>query len=207
MHDELYFNIFEESPIGIGVLNLHGKFVKTNRRLSEITEYTNYELSQLKFYDLTHPQDYEADVEAFKHCDSDGYEIVKRFITKSGKSIWVRVSVWPVYKEGKPIMVVNQAIPMLNGERAKLEKVGENKVEIRPTLTFYEFIQDNFKEVVGSLGVIFIACITALAGAGFLYHTASQAKEEAVQAKEAAIKLIQEFQHEPSLPNRGGASN
>src|SRR5262249_47403521 len=52
----------DESPIGMALGALDGRFVRVNRVLCEITGYDADELTKLRFQDITLPEDIDADV-------------------------------------------------------------------------------------------------------------------------------------------------
>ena len=53
--------VFERRPIGMGLLNLNGRWMLVNHALSEITGFTVDELMGKRFQDITHPDDADND--------------------------------------------------------------------------------------------------------------------------------------------------
>ncbi len=86
--------VFEQSPLGIAIADLNGKLIRVNRRLSQITGYSNDELLGLNFMDITHPDDRQKELENIQKVLEENLEFAsleKRFINKFGKVIWVNV--------------------------------------------------------------------------------------------------------------------
>lgn len=60
---ECFRTIFEQAAVGIAQVALHGRWLKVNQKVCEITGYSEDELLKLSFQDITHPDDLEADLE------------------------------------------------------------------------------------------------------------------------------------------------
>jgi PAS domain S-box-containing protein len=88
-------NVFENAAIGMSRTALNGRFIEVNRRLCEILGYTREELQNITFMDITHPEDLKADLDSTKQLLNgriDSFSMEKRYITKSGQIIWVRLT-------------------------------------------------------------------------------------------------------------------
>jgi PAS domain S-box-containing protein len=105
---EEYFRlIFEEAPIGVAVVALDGRFVRVNRALCELLDYTPEELERLSFQDITVPEDIERSVQLQKRIlggdDGVTYQLEKQYIRKGGDPVAVRINVSVVRdSEGHP---------------------------------------------------------------------------------------------------------
>ena len=86
-------SIFELSPVGIANIAPNGDFIRANRSLKNLLGYTEAELKNLKFTDVIHPDDKNME------ADKDYAEVQKRFISKTGKMIWVQVYISAVRNE------------------------------------------------------------------------------------------------------------
>ncbi len=90
--EERFRNAFELSPIGIALVGLDGRWLEVNHALCEIVGYTQAELRELTFQDITHPDDLEADLALAQRLyagDIPSYQMEKRYIRKDGETIWV----------------------------------------------------------------------------------------------------------------------
>ncbi len=93
--EERFRHIFENAAVGIAEVDLEGRFVTVNDTLCAITGYSREELLTLRFQDLTHPDDLEADLALASRLASGEltrYTIEKRYIRKDGQSIDVNLS-------------------------------------------------------------------------------------------------------------------
>jgi two-component system, cell cycle sensor histidine kinase and response regulator CckA len=88
--------VFNESPLGIALVNLDGHPFLSNPALQKILGYTGEELSRMRFTDYTHPDDCAVDLELFQQLirsARQSYQIEKRFIRKDGNVVCARLSV------------------------------------------------------------------------------------------------------------------
>lgn len=100
--------IWEYAPIGIAKVERSGKFLSINPRFCEITGYSETELLGRTFQQITHPDDVVADsAEAanLANGDGDSYQMVKRYINKDGRTVWVSLYVNAV-REGSGTFLV-----------------------------------------------------------------------------------------------------
>ena len=94
--------IWRHSVIGLSYVSKTGEWLKTNPALSDILEYTEVELSKMSFQQITHPEDLASDLEMMNRLISgemDWYPMTKRYITKSGNIVWVKITVNSVKDE------------------------------------------------------------------------------------------------------------
>lgn len=94
--EELYRDTFEHASIGIAHVDINGHFIRTNHCFSVIAGYSVAELLNLKFQDITHPEDLDKDVALFERMltgEIDHYSMEKRYVRKDQSSIWIELSV------------------------------------------------------------------------------------------------------------------
>lgn len=87
---------FYDAAIGMAVVGLDGRFIHVNKSLCDMIEYSEEELLTKKFQDITHPDDIQKDVEMVEKCiakEIETYRMEKRYITKSGKTLWILLTV------------------------------------------------------------------------------------------------------------------
>lgn len=184
--------VFDESPIGIVLCSVKGEILKANNSFCQIVEYAETELYNKSYKDITHPDDLCYDERMVKRCLSGeipGYEMFKRYLTKTGKIVWVRLTVWSIKNEDNVVInLCAHAQKMVNGERSRLEK--ENKdIVYRPQLSFKDFIYDNIKTFV----TICVILVTSFTSIGVAYWGAinqvSDLRREQQQQQELLFKL------------------
>jgi len=94
LSEEKFRNIFENSLVGISITTIDGK-LKTNKTYCQILGYTEEELSQLKWHEITHHDDIDADNKRFELFFAGIQNTLrweKRYIHKNGSIVWVDIS-------------------------------------------------------------------------------------------------------------------
>lgn len=97
--------LFEQSTVGLAVVDLTGRFTWLNNRYCTIVARSREELFQLRMQDITHPEDLTSNLALFGEAASNdrSFEIQKRYIRPDGSLVWVNNSVSPVRNaEGTP---------------------------------------------------------------------------------------------------------
>ncbi len=101
-----YRSIFEQAAVGIIHVALNGKFIRANERFCQITGYTESEILELTFYDITHPNDINKQEQLRNELldgNASSYKIEKRYVRKDGVTIWASLTVALVRNpEGNP---------------------------------------------------------------------------------------------------------
>lgn len=87
---------FEHSAIGMALVSPDGKWIKVNRTLCQMLGYSETELLEMSFKDVTHPDDQEGGMQFLSKAfqtNANLYHTEKRYITKGGGNIWVNLNV------------------------------------------------------------------------------------------------------------------
>jgi PAS domain S-box-containing protein len=88
--------VFESTAIAIGLSDLEGHIVQSNKPFQELVGYTGEELNKLRFADITYPDDAGKNVDYFRQL-IDGeipyYAMEKRYVRKDGSLVWVNLLV------------------------------------------------------------------------------------------------------------------
>ncbi|MCX2929355.1 EAL domain-containing protein [Mycobacterium sp. CVI_P3] len=102
------------SPIGMAVVGLDGTFLRTNRALRAMLGYSKWELADLTFQEITHPEDLDADVALLNECLEGrrrSYRIDKRYIAADGHIVWGALTVVIVHApRDRPRYFVSQIV-------------------------------------------------------------------------------------------------
>lgn len=99
--------IFEQASVGVALSNKNtGDIIKTNPKFCEILGYTEYELTSLNIFDITHPDDKKRIKEFGEKLIKENLpsgSIEKRYVKKSGEIVWANLSVSQLLLDnGKP---------------------------------------------------------------------------------------------------------
>lgn len=109
--EERFRATFEQAAVGIAHVAPDGQWLRVNQRLCDIVGYTRDELLQLRFQDITHPDDLDSDltqVERMLRGDIDTYQIEKRYVRCDGRRVWAQLTVSLVRDPaGQPVYFIS----------------------------------------------------------------------------------------------------
>ncbi len=91
-----YLSIFEHSRVGIVYINTNGTFIEVNSSFCEMLGYSESELLELTFKDITHKNDLEKDLIVHSNSQKDGsdsFTLEKRYLRKNGAIVWADIFV------------------------------------------------------------------------------------------------------------------
>jgi PAS domain S-box-containing protein len=147
---------FENSAIGITMRDRSGRFLAANSVFQKMLGYTESELSQLSFLDVTYDEDHAANLELIRELlegKRQHFQIEKRYCHKDGTLIWVRnnVTLVPGKSDTEPFLfAVVEDIT-----RHKLEESARRDIEAR-----YRVVVETASDAVVSMdenGTILLA--------------------------------------------------
>ncbi|HKP03246.1 MAG TPA: PAS domain S-box protein [Chthoniobacterales bacterium] len=131
--DGLFQNAFEHAAIGMALVAPDGKWLRVNRSICEITGYSEEELLQRTFQDITHPDDLDLDLANVKKMLAgkiDAYQMEKRYFHKRGAIVWVLLSVSLARDDkGKPRFFISQ-IQDITSRKESERQLGEASAEV-----------------------------------------------------------------------------
>jgi PAS domain S-box-containing protein len=126
--EERWRSVFENSAIGVALSDLDGRFIAANPVFQKMLGYTEEELEQLRFLDITVEEDREANwklVQELLGGESRQFQIQKQYRRKNGSAVWVRNSVSMVTgSEGVPqfLMALSEDVTEQQEARVALDK-------------------------------------------------------------------------------------
>ena len=131
--DSLFQNAFEHAAIGMALVAPDGKWLRVNRSVCEITGYSEAELLQRSFQDITHPDDLDLDlanVGKMLAGEIDSYQMEKRYLHRNGAVVWALLSVSLARdNDGKPRFFISQ-IQDITSRKESERQLGEASAEI-----------------------------------------------------------------------------
>lgn len=87
---------FDLANVGIAHVNREGRWIKVNQFVCDMLGYSEHELKNMSFEELTHPEDVKESLkydEALRGGKLHYYSIEKRYIRKDGSILWVKLAV------------------------------------------------------------------------------------------------------------------
>jgi two-component system, cell cycle sensor histidine kinase and response regulator CckA len=89
--EERYRAVFDNAGIGIDLLDRDGRILQVNQALSDMLGYSEKELSQLTFLDITHPEERgisKRNLDALIRGEIKFYRLEKRYLRKDRSILW-----------------------------------------------------------------------------------------------------------------------
>lgn len=155
--DRVKLNILEEfwhySIIGLALVAQDGTILTANEMLCNLLEYNLSELQTKKYQDITYPDDLVADVTMANRVASgneDGYVMKKRFISKTGRVIWVMLRVRSVKDEhGNFLMFLSQVSEMIDVKNQLFPDDSNNiYVESKRRMNYWDMLMKNWDKLI-----------------------------------------------------------
>ncbi|MBF0255890.1 MAG: EAL domain-containing protein [Gammaproteobacteria bacterium] len=116
---------FEQAAVGIALVAPDGRWLKVNRRLCALVGYSEAELLQLSFQDITYHKELDADLELVNQMlkgERDSYSLEKRYRRKDGQLIWINLTVALVRdQQGQPDYFISVVEDINQQKQAELE--------------------------------------------------------------------------------------
>lgn len=117
---------FEQAAVGIAHVAPDGHWLRVNRKLCDITGYSEVELLNCTFQDITHPDDLDPEMKSIRamlYHEKGNYNVEKRYIRKDGSFIWIKLTVSLVWnQDGTPDYFISVI------EDINLKKIAEDKL-------------------------------------------------------------------------------
>ncbi|MCL4273000.1 MAG: PAS domain S-box protein [Anaerolineales bacterium] len=121
--EQLFKTAFEHSAIGVALLGLDGKWLKANREVTALFGYSDPELREKTFLEITHPDDREisrAHVQDLLEGKVNSFTLEKRYLHKDGSVIWALLATSLVRDEhGTPLHFIAQIKDIGDRKRAE----------------------------------------------------------------------------------------
>jgi PAS domain S-box-containing protein len=123
--EQRFRGAFATSAVGIGITSPAGKFLQANCALCEMLGYIEFELLELTFQDVTHPEDLEKDLEYIRQLlagEIPYFQIQKRYRHRDGHVVWGLLSVSLVRdRHRQPLYLVAQIQDITDRQRVEAE--------------------------------------------------------------------------------------
>ncbi|RSK28153.1 PAS domain S-box protein [Bacillus sp. HMF5848] len=138
LENKLILDAFNNSTIGQALVSKDGQLLRVNPFLCDLFGYTEDELLNKRFQDITYHEDLDTDLKLFQDLLNGGtksYMLEKRYIQKSGKVIWGSLNVMLVQDDkGDPLCFLSLISDIT-------QKKYEEEVAKRKEAEFYKLIE------------------------------------------------------------------
>src|SRR4029077_20835729 len=124
--EERWRTVFQNAPVGIGTLNLNGRFVTVNPTFQRMLGYGEDEMRSHTGIDITHEDDRAATRGLIDEMMAGGrrsYQLEKRYRRKDGQVIWVLVNTSIIPASGStPAFFAGVVVDITERKRAQEER-------------------------------------------------------------------------------------
>jgi len=121
--EERFRSAFDYATIGMAVVSLKGRWLQVNRSLCEIVGYTEEELLDASFEDITYTEDLVVALEHFEQLKTgniNSYQAEQRYQHKDGYDVWILLGASVVREaQGSPLHLIFQIQDITNRRRAE----------------------------------------------------------------------------------------
>ncbi len=121
--EQRFGSAFRDAAIGMALVGTDGRFMQVNRSLCRIVGYSEDELLEKTFQEITHPNHLKADTEQVRRMLSgeiETYQVEKRYLHKDGHVVWGLLNISLVYgEEGDPLYFIAQIQDITERKRAE----------------------------------------------------------------------------------------
>ncbi|MDF9798462.1 PAS domain S-box-containing protein [Catalinimonas alkaloidigena] len=156
--EEQFRQTFTHAAIGMALVSTEGKWLQVNKQVCDMLGYTEEELLQKTFQDITHPDDLDIDlsyVQQMLDNEISSYQMEKRYFHKNGGIVWGLLAVSLVKDgEGNPLHFVSQIqdISELKKAYKQLEEsVSLVKEQNDRLINFAHIVSHNLRSHTGNL--------------------------------------------------------
>ncbi|WP_264564246.1 PAS domain S-box protein [Flavobacterium sp. N3904] len=136
LNSELKFKtIFDRAPIGIALVdNNTGTFLEINNKFCQLLEYSEKEMKLINYQLITHPQDLiinELNAKNLNEGIINEYTLKKRYITKTGKKVWVNLNVTSLLNTGEKRNTNIAIVEDITLQKQILENLRKSEAQFR----------------------------------------------------------------------------
>jgi len=131
--EEKFKNAFSNSMLGMAIVSPQGKWLQANKSVCDMLGYSSEELMNMDFATITHPEETSRDLAAVKKIaagEIENYQVEKRYITKSGQTIWVSIHVAPVRDQNKKLLYFITQIENIDQRKRNETELKEKNAEM-----------------------------------------------------------------------------
>jgi PAS domain S-box-containing protein len=119
--EQLLAATYEHAAIGISEVAPDGRFLRVNEAICSIVGLTREEHLTARLFNRTHPDDADADREAFQkqvHGELEFYSVEKRLKRPDGRVVWLSVRSTPVRADNGQLLYVVRVVQDITERKA-----------------------------------------------------------------------------------------
>ncbi|PKA98026.1 PAS domain S-box-containing protein [Flavobacteriaceae bacterium MAR_2009_75] len=159
--EESFQGAFEKSNTGMALVNLQGNWIKVNKSLCKSLGYSEEELFQMTFQELTYSEDLDKDLiflDKILNGEKESYQIEKRFFHKKGHVVHAILTVTAVRNiNGKLAHLISQVMDITERKNAEVELtrlVDITQYQNESLLNFAHIVSHNLRSHATNLSML-----------------------------------------------------
>ena len=159
--EQKFRKTFINAPNGVALISLEGEWMQVNPQVSTIFGYTEDEINALRLRDLNYPGDVAIHIilkDKLLSGDTENYQAERRFVHKTGKTIWALISVSLVKSEmSSPDYYICQItdITSLKNANERIEDLlSKTKGQNEKLLNFKHIVSHNLRSHTSNLDML-----------------------------------------------------
>jgi PAS domain S-box-containing protein len=124
--EERFRLTFEQAAVGMALVAEDGRLLRVNRKLCDILGYSQDELRDITYQEITHPDDVREDtVRAARVAagELDQYSIDKRYVRKDGSIVWANLTVGAVRDPDRKLKYFVSVVEDISARKLAEEKL------------------------------------------------------------------------------------
>ncbi len=132
--EELYRSTFQSAGVGVAHVSPEGRWLRVNKKLCDIVGYSEPELLNLTFQQITHPDDLPSNLDHTKKLLNgtlDTFAMEKRYIRKDGSHVWINLTVSCIRDAGGKLNHFISVIEDINARKAAENALRESEQRYR----------------------------------------------------------------------------
>lgn len=132
--EELFRSLFENAPIGLGVVGLDDRLLRVNPALCDFLGYTEDELLARTVSEITHPDDRELEASnksTFQDHTQQTFQMEKRYLHADGRILWGQLSVSTLKDDEGNITSFLGQLEDINARKQAEDELRESEAQFR----------------------------------------------------------------------------
>jgi PAS domain S-box-containing protein len=125
---------FQSASVGMALEDISGGLIYVNEALCAMLGYSEAELVRMSCVDFSHPGDLEREAVLFNQLfkgERQSYEIEKRFLNRSGITVWGKVSVTLLKKPADQTPLVLGIVEDITAQKFAIERLARSQLEVQ----------------------------------------------------------------------------
>jgi PAS domain S-box-containing protein len=149
--DSSFRDAFRSASVGMALEAISGGLLYVNEALCTMLGYSEPEMVRMSCADLSHPDDLEREAVLFAELfkgERQSYEIEKRFLKRSGITIWGKVRVTLLKKGADEPPLVLGIVEDITAQKNSVERLARSQIEVQALASRILLAQEDERRII-----------------------------------------------------------